>query len=111
LLGEQQKDRGGISYVRANRVSSLPLTAEYGVVSACSDLRQQYSACTDYSHPDHRAVQEAVHNTDLIPDAGRIRNGTTPVAARPGPSASIPNPFPVAAGAQTPSAPRTTPPT
>ncbi|WP_155385984.1 hypothetical protein [Catellatospora paridis] len=59
-------------YVRANRAEKLPLTTEYGVVAAgFSNLGQHYTACTDYSHHDHRAIHEAVHGTDLIPDEGK----------------------------------------
>lgn len=58
-------------YVRAARAEKLPLTTEYGVVAAgFSNLGQHYTACTDYSHHDHRAIHEAVYSTDLIPDAG-----------------------------------------
>lgn len=59
-------------YVHDNRATYLPLTNQYGVVAAAySNLADQYSACGDYSHHDHRAVQEAVYNTKLINDPGR----------------------------------------
>lgn len=60
-----------MAYVRSRRAALLPLTAEYGVVGAAySNLNQRYKACTDYSHHDHRAVHEALHHNDLIPDPG-----------------------------------------
>jgi len=60
-----------LEYVRDNRASKLPLTEEYGVIAAAyANVAHAYSACTDYSHHDHRAVHEAVYNTDLIPDSG-----------------------------------------
>lgn len=60
------------NYVHDNRATYLPLTNQYGVVAAAySNLAHQYSACTDDSHHDHRAVQEAVYHTKLINDPGR----------------------------------------
>lgn len=60
-----------VSYVRANRAAHLPLTVEYGVIAAgYSNLAHEYQACADYSHHDHRAVQEAIWANDVIPAAG-----------------------------------------
>jgi hypothetical protein len=62
-----------VDYVRSKRgvPGFLPDIPEYGVIAAAySNVGQEYSACTEYSHHDHRAVQEAVYDTDLIPDDG-----------------------------------------
>jgi hypothetical protein len=60
-----------MNYVRANRATYLPLTNEYGIVAAAyANLGHEYTACDDYSHHDHRAVQEAVYNNDLISASG-----------------------------------------
>ena len=60
-----------LEYVRNNRDSYLPLTDEYGVIAAgYSNLNHRYSACIENDHHDHRAVQEAVYQNDLIPTTG-----------------------------------------
>ncbi|WP_027344138.1 hypothetical protein [Hamadaea tsunoensis] len=60
-----------VNHVRANRAALLPLSAEYGVIGAgYLDLQHEYPACYEYDHHDHRAVQEAVYSTDLLPVSG-----------------------------------------
>lgn len=53
-----------IQAVRARRNELFPLTREYGVIAASySNLRADLG-CDVYSHPDHRAVHEAIWTTD-----------------------------------------------
>ncbi|WP_412543079.1 hypothetical protein R8Z50_11525 [Longispora sp. K20-0274] len=60
-----------VNHVRTSRAAYLPLTNEYGVIAAgYANLGHEYTACSEYDHHDHRALQEAVYRNDLIPLAG-----------------------------------------